>query len=190
MDNIAHMATQISQNLLNNTTSQYLLPAGCMLDFAGNTAPTGFLLCDGNAVNRTTYAALFNVIGTTWGVGNGTTTFNVPDFRRRTAVGSGGTGTATLGNALGNIGGAETHTLTTSELAAHNHGVTDSGHTHGAPRGDGGGLTGGYYPNGDSLSYGVLTSSSTTGISINNAGSGSAHNNVQPSAVVTKIIKT
>jgi microcystin-dependent protein len=110
------------------------IPAGAMLDFGGTVAPIGFLLCDGSNVSRATYAALFAAIGTTWGAGNGTTTFGVPDFRRRVAVGSGGSGTGTLGNAVGNTGGAETHTLTTAELAAHAHtgttGNESANHTH------------------------------------------------------------
>ena len=57
-----------------------LAPAGCVMAFAGNTTPDGWLLCDGSAVSRTTYAALFAVIGTTYGSGDGSTTFNVPDL--------------------------------------------------------------------------------------------------------------
>jgi microcystin-dependent protein len=103
---------------------------GQVVDHAGASVPTWGLQCDGSAVSRTTYAALFAAISTTWGVGNGSTTFNLPDFRRRATVGSGGTGTGTLGNAVGNTGGAET-------LPAHTHGPgnlnTDSGggHNHG-----------------------------------------------------------
>jgi len=69
------------------------LPAGSLMDFAGTSAPTGWLLCDGSAVSRTTYSALFSAISTTWGSGDGSTTFNVPDFRGRATIGS-GTGTA------------------------------------------------------------------------------------------------
>lgn len=60
-----------------------LNPAGAVLAYAGASAPTGYLICDGSAVSRTTYAALFAVIGITAGQGNGTTTFNVPDYRGR-----------------------------------------------------------------------------------------------------------
>lgn len=61
----------------------YLVPTGGVLPFAGSAAPTGYLLCDGSAVSRTTYAALFTAIGSTHGSGNGTTTFNLPDYRGR-----------------------------------------------------------------------------------------------------------
>lgn len=70
-----------------NYISRALTPTGAMLLYAGNTVPTGFLLCDGRAVSRTTYAALFAAIGTTHGSGDGSTTFNLPDMRGRTAVG-------------------------------------------------------------------------------------------------------
>lgn len=71
------------------------LPAGIgPLPYAGSTIPTGWLECDGSAVSRTTYAALFTAIGTTWGTGDGSTTFNLPDMRGKVAIGS-GTGTVT-----------------------------------------------------------------------------------------------
>lgn len=65
------------------------LPPGSITEFASDTIPTGWLLCDGQAVSRTTYSALFSVIGTTWGVGDGSTTFNVPDFREASPYGVG-----------------------------------------------------------------------------------------------------
>lgn len=58
-------------------------PVGCVLPFAGTTAPEGWLLCDGSAVNRTTYAALFSVLGSAHGQGDGSTTFHIPDLRGR-----------------------------------------------------------------------------------------------------------
>jgi len=91
---------------------------GTIFSYGGTSAPTGALVCDGSAVNRTTYSELFTAIGTTWGVGDGSTTFNLPNFERKVAVGSGGTGTATLGNAVGDTGGEEDHTITTTELPA------------------------------------------------------------------------
>lgn len=68
------------------------MPAGMIFEFAGSSIPTGWLACDGSAVSRTTYAALFSAISTTWGPGDGATTFNVPDKRGRVAIGD-GTGT-------------------------------------------------------------------------------------------------
>lgn len=176
---------------------EYLLPAGAMLDFAGTAAPTGFLACDGTAVSRATYATLFTAIGETWGVGDGSTTFNLPDFRRRVAVGSGGTGTAELDDLVGSTGGDETVTLTAAEsgLPAHTHTITDGAgaHTHTVPM-DASGANTAPLPssNGGTQSTDVTSSAGGHNHTVNNvsaAAASSAHNNMQPSAVVLKIIK-
>lgn len=104
-----------------NGGSLLALPAGLVTWSAGFAAPSGWLECTGAAVSRTTYSALFSAIGTTYGTGDGSTTFNLPNQARRVLVGKGGSGTGTLGNTVGSVGGAETHTLTTSELPAHAH---------------------------------------------------------------------
>lgn len=103
------------------------------------TAPSGWLLANGDAVSRTTYSTLFAAVGTTYGAGNGSTTFNLPDLRGRLPMGVGtgvglnasGTGvtsgTAMTARALGAWFGEETHLLTTSELASHTHANTVSG---------------------------------------------------------------
>jgi microcystin-dependent protein len=161
------VATALAVSLANGGG---FAPTGTLLDFAGTAAPTGFLGCDGAAVSRATYASLFTAIGTTWGVGDGVTTFNLPNFQRRVAVGSGGSGTATLANTVGSTGGAETHTLTETEMPAH---------THGDTIGAGGAAT---MPAGAVFDNFVSNTAST--------GGGGAHNNMQPSAVVLKIIKT
>ena len=83
---------------------------------------TGWLLCDGAAVSRTTYANLFTEIGTKYGVGNGTTTFNVPDYRDKVIMGASGT------KALGSTGGADTVTISTAQMPSHTH-IQDP-HTH------------------------------------------------------------
>ncbi len=90
-----------------------VLPAG--------TVPSGFLPCDGSAVSRTDYDDLFRVIGTTWGAGDGSTTFNVPDLRRRVMIGSGGTQVAGPGPGVGDPGGAEQQALNTGQLLSHSH---------------------------------------------------------------------
>ena len=118
-----------------------VVPVGTVLSFAGVLAPDGYLMCAGQAVSRSTYANLFTVIGTTYGSGNGTTTFNVPDLRGRVAAGKddmNGSAANRItntfdGKLLGNAGGAERHTLSIAELAAHDHtGGTDpaGAHTH------------------------------------------------------------
>jgi microcystin-dependent protein len=68
--------------------SDFAIPVGTIMMWAGSTAPTGWLLCNGAAVSRTTYSDLFAVISTTYGTGNGSTTFNVPDLQRRFPLGA------------------------------------------------------------------------------------------------------
>lgn len=145
-----------------------IAPVGVMVEFAGSSAPDGWLLCDGSAVSRTTYADLFDEIGTTWGSGDGSTTFNVPDRRNRVGIGAGP-------KSLAATGGAETHTLTTAEMPAHTHPpagaapfVTFTGAADGGLSVDVGG-----------------THETATG----SAGGGGAHNNMQPYVVVNFIIR-
>lgn len=167
-------------------------PPGTLFDFAGTSAPVGWLTCDGSNVSRTTYALLFAAIGTTWGVGNGTTTFGIPNFQRRTSIGSGGSGTGTIGNVVGNTGGEETHALTSAENGAHAHSVTDPTHTHAVTQVINQQVpSGGQYAQaaGGTWVSDINTGAAATGISIQNSGSGTAHNTMQPSAVVLKIIK-
>lgn len=101
-------------------------PSGVIVSFGGTTAPAGYLMCDGSAVSRTTYAPLFAIIGTTYGAGNGSTTFNLPDLRQRFPLGKAASGT---GSTLGGTGGAIDHTHTIS----HTHDVDPPNTTSGAP---------------------------------------------------------
>lgn len=115
--------------------------SGVVMPYAGATAPGGWLLCAGQLLNRTTYAELFAAIGTTFGAGDGSTTFAVPDMRGRVTAGAddmGGTaanrlttaGSGVNGKALGAAGGAETHQLTAAQMPQHGHGVNDPTHAH------------------------------------------------------------
>jgi len=127
--------------LLIPNTSGSLVPPGSLLMFGGLAAPAGYLLCDGAAVSRSEYGVLFGVIGTAYGAGNGSTTFNLPDLRSRGPLGA-GAGVGLTSRLLGVSGGAETvtldgtmlpshtHTGTTASDGSHAHTVTDPGHTH------------------------------------------------------------
>lgn len=110
---------------------QPVLPVGAILPYAGSSAPVGFLLCQGQAVSRTTYAELFDLFGTTYGVGDGSTTFNLPDFRQRFPLGKAASGT---GNTLGATGGSMEHV---HAQTSHTHSVPN--HTHSNPNTNSGG---------------------------------------------------
>ena len=165
-------------------------PIGTVIDWAGAGAPpASYLECDGSAVSRTTYVNLFNVLGTTWGSGDGSTTFNVPDLRRRTTMGAGGTGSATISNSVGSVGGEENHTLTEQEGKCEfdvNAQFREPGTIN--PNGIGfvAGLTiqnaNGNYAY--TYSQGVVDGTGTVG-----SGAATPHNTIQPSAVVRKLIK-
>jgi microcystin-dependent protein len=104
---------------------------GIISQFAGATAPPGYLLCDGAAVSRSTYSSLFTTIGTAYGTGNGTTTFNLPNLQNRIPVGR---GTDADFDVLGETGGTKTVSLTASNIPSHNHTGTTAAetqeHTH------------------------------------------------------------
>lgn len=157
-------------------------PAGVLAPFAGSSAPSGWLLCYGQAVSRTTYAALFAIIGTTFGVGDGSTTFNLPDLRGRGVIGLDNMGgasanrvTAAQADSLGGASGAENHTLTTGEMPAHTH----DEYTY-----VGGGGSNGVQNNNSSQVAGTLSVQDT-----GSAGSGGAHNNMAPYVALNYIIK-
>lgn len=121
---------QIQTNVENEFNNVYtcILPIGAGCDYYGTTAPTNYMFADGSAISRTEYAELFTIIGTTYGEGDGSTTFNLPDKRERVSVmykenSANGTTGATLG-ILGAKGGEFKHTQTVSEMATHSHTVT------------------------------------------------------------------
>lgn len=163
----------ITQSHTKKVTIGDTIPVGTTIEFNGTSPPDGYLQENGAAISRTTYAALFAAIGTTHGAGDGSTTFNIPDSRRRVAVGSGGTGTGVLGNAVGDKGGAETHALNSAENGPHDHTLPWA--TSGG--GGSGAISAGAFT--------VFQSNMNTGSS----GSGTAHNNLPPSIVKLKCIK-
>lgn len=104
------------------------IPIGCILGYGGTSDPAGgaWLICDGRAVSRATYAGLFNVISTVFGTGDGSTTFNLPDTRGRTLVGA-GTGSGLTARTRGDKIGEEGHLQAASELHPHSHTLQDTG---------------------------------------------------------------
>ena len=172
------------------------LPVGTLIAWAEPaTIPAKYLLCNGQAISRATYAELFALLNDFYGAGNGTTTFNLPDYRTRVLIGAGVLPSTTAVSVGGTLG-EEKHALVTAELATHNHGVTDPGHTHPpvAPATvfvgrHGGGATDWVRATaGATFDQAAATGSNTTGISTQDAGSGTAHNNIQPSAGVNWLI--
>ena len=172
---------------------------GIIVPWSDSTLPSGFLACDGAAVSRTTYAALFSVVGTNYGVGDGSTTFNVPDLTDRTCLGKSpgkaqfSTGGANAVTTTGNVGGsAGNTTLSTPQIASHTH--------------PSGGQSNSYNDNNESFDTSSGTGASNLGGgtgSTGNAGSGGSHSHsfsgnftggadsvLQPYLTLTYIIKT
>ena len=150
---------------------QSLFPTGVITMWSTNTAPTGYVLCDGSAISRTTYASLYAVIGTTYGSGDGSTTFNLPNLKGRIPVGR--DAAQTEFDVLGETGGEKTHLLTIAEMPSHTHTYTRDTDT----------------------STGAQTVSSTNKIqqdssaTTDSTGGDTTHNNLQPYIVLNYIIK-
>jgi microcystin-dependent protein len=148
------------------------------------SAPSGYLLCDGSSVSTTTYAALFAVIGYTFG-GSGAS-FTLPDYRGRMPIGVSGS------YALASTGGSATTTLITANLPSHTHSITDPGHSHGVLTYQGGApdnWISGSFSNSPVNTY--STNSATTGITATNAtGSGTAATTISPYLAINFIIQT
>jgi|FLYL01.1.fsa_nt_gi microcystin-dependent protein len=197
-----------------------VVPTGAIVPFAGSAyARTDYLLCDGSEYSRTEFADLFAVIGTTYGAGDGSTTFNVPNLQGRVPVGR--DVSQTEFDTLGEMGGAKTHTLSTDELPSHSHSINHdhasfssgsvAAHSHTvrfggadnnilvrwAPSTEGLQAAG----TGNRATFSNATAEAAGGHShtINvpaysgssgAVGSGSAHNNLQPYIVMNYLIKT
>lgn len=143
------------------------LPIGSIIPFGGTEAPTGWLICDGSMLNRTTYKELFAAIGTNFGT-DGPGNFYIPDLRGKVAVGQ--NASETEFNTLGKTGGEKTHTLTIEEMPAHNHNINWQ------------------YTGGSGTATAIFTYSGNT-IGTTSTGGDQPHNNLQPYQVTNYIIK-
>lgn len=193
-----------------------IAPVGSIVDFAGMDAPQGWMLCYGQAISRSSYSELFSVIGTRYGDGNGSTTFNLPDLRGYVVAGKdnmGGSSANRLtnrpggvnGDVLGDTGGSEEHELTASQNGPHSHGSgslsaqSAGNHSHnvtGARIGPSQSGSPGYIVEGGAVANPITWTAASAGAHTHNisgttggSGSGSPHNNVQPTIILNKIIR-
>jgi len=194
-----------------------VIPAGIMVDYAGSSAPSLWLLCYGQAVSRTTYSSLFSAISTAFGTGDGSTTFNLPDCRGRVAVGKddmGGSaasrvttaGSSVDGLTLGATGGAQNVTIALANLPAANLSISSLTGSVGTTISNGTSVTRSFTEDRDnqfesgtnqngvvdvtfsSSTISLASGTVTFGGSVPLGGSGTATNVMQPSIVLNKII--
>ena len=161
------------------------VPAGLILPYAVSAAPSGYLLCNGQAVNRSTYSTLFAVVSSLYGNGDGSSTFNVPDMRGRFVAGwDAGTGVLTsvtasmiIGSTIGNTGGTQNVALTVAQMPAHVHTAWVSGSGEGNDAGT------------DNMGYGSDFDTLST-VSTGSTGGTGSHSNIPPAIILNYIIKT
>lgn len=160
-----------------------IVPVATILMYGGDTAPNGWLFCDGSEQLRTTFPELFSEIGTSFGEGDGNTTFNLPDLRDRFPIGQGAMGGTDAGvvddfdTGIGDTGGEAKHTLDVDEMPSHKHSIEVS-------KGGGGPIN--PFPEGIDGGPAVTVESEDT---IQNTGGDEAHNNIPPFLALNFIIK-
>lgn len=192
-------ATTVINNITSTTTTSAAAstatapPAGAIIAYGGLDsipAPTGWLFCDGSTVSRITYAALFVNIGTTFGVGDGSTTFGLPDLRGRVIAGKDDMNLTTAqnritsgvsgitGTTLAAVGGAQSVVLTASQIPSHSHNTTSC-------------HAGGVYGGGTVIAGFTFAGTATQASNLTDvAGGGLFHTNVQPTMILNYLIKT
>lgn len=179
------------------------VPIGTIIDHVG-VAPEGWLGCYGQAISRTAYPILFAQIGTTFGNGDGSTTFNVPDLRGRVTAGRDNMGGASAGRlsdfygaaaiAIGGVLGAAAHVLSLNQMPRHAHSgetAPAGAHSHTVPTLSTQ-LGGGPYGTGSTTTGSITTSQApnhTHSFATDQQGGGEAHGNAQPTMMVNKLIR-
>lgn len=188
--------------------SVYAIPLGGSIDYWGATAPnSAFVLPYGQAISRTVYSGLFAIFSTTFGTGDGSTTFNIPDLRGRVVAGLDGmggsnasrlTGASMTSLVMGGTGGAQTVTLTTAEMPAHTHSGTtgsnsvDHTHSESIPSGAvnaGSGFDVAAIASSATQQSGGESQSHTHNFTTGSSGGGGAHTNVQPTILANKLLR-
>lgn len=191
----------VAEGLTLSGSTSFFVPIGGGMMWFTSTCPTGFGFANGQAVSRTTYATLFGLWGTTYGAGDGSTTFNLPSIAGRAIVGVDSAGTTTP--SLASVGaktGAATHTLTTAEIPKGLHTLNDPGHNHGAsgsltlPQAGDFGATPNWIGGNDAAGsatepVAVTVNGSDTNMSLTDNAGGGAHSIVQPSFAVNFAIR-
>jgi len=184
IDRLVGVATYEVLNMID------VIPIGSMQMWLSNTPPTKWLLLQGQSLLRATYPDLFAVIGTTWGAVD-STHFTLPDMQSRSPYGYNPPGAG-----LGTVGGTATATLNVGNLPAHNHAITDPGHAHAeqitnaAFKGGAAGANSTFQGGTTNNTNRAVTDSNTTGITIQNTGSGNAFNIIHPVLIVNYIVYT
>ena len=172
-----------------NLTGIEGIPTATIVPWSSSSVPSGFLECNGAAVSRSTYSALFAIVGTTYGAGDGASTFNLPDLQDNVAIGKSGTkalastGGANTVQSTGNVGGSTANaTLSTSQLASHSHSggiATNSGFNNSSGK-----------PGGSSTNTGSTGSGTGHSHNMSATFTGDSTSVVQPYLTIIYIIKT
>jgi len=176
-------ATTADGARINLGLGTYLVPTGSLIMWPSNTIPTDWKLCNGAAISRVTYGTLFSLLGTTFGAGDGSTTFNLPDYRNKMPYGADAVVVGATGGSADSIVVSHTHTAT----------VTDPGHNHTVATYTGTGGSGTTIYNGaGSFNNNATTSTAFTGISVANSTAGVSGTNAKlpPYRGINFIIKT